>query len=791
MIGSARRRLLAVLTAILGLCLCLAMPARAWAAPASATAASSTARIHVLSFGFTDAILLESDGRFGLVDAGEDDDYPSGADPRYPLREDITRGGGVTDKLFAYMRAMGVTSENFEFLVCTHPHSDHIGGADEVIEEFKPQRVYLLPYKDSYIFEPSRLWDNQYVYDRTVEAALANGATLIQGFDTSAPVDPGRLEEAPEDPAPVDPADPIDPADPEKPAQPDTPDPSQQTTDTPGTPAASEPSAAEKDVSAPVAGDPVVLDAQEMVEAVAPQAAPETVQEDQAAGAPKPQAISPAPEGAKGSYVGNPQFKLGSMNISIYNYDTDYFTHPKYDANEFSLGVLVEANSHKAFLAGDIGNLDGDEDRLAKTLGKVDLLKLGHHGLEGSNSRRYLNSLAPRTLVMTSELSSAVPSQAVLDYTKDSETRLIDAVHQAELNRAATVADFSYGKVAYNVPETKEVRYLWREKSPHYMRFEDGYLKKVTEWNNASWGDWYHFDRSPYAQEGTWYREGTHFFYLKPDGAMAKDGVVTVDGKTYLFDGEGHMMSLPQGWSFAEGAWRYGVSDGTVKTGWLNEHGTWYYLDPKTGAMAQGWAQVDSAWYYFAPGSGAMRTGWLDQGGAWYYLQGSGARAQGWLFDRGSWYYLIPGSGAMARGWAQIGNTWYYLSGSGAMVTGWLNLGGTWYYLAPGSGAMVTGWLKLGGTWYYLTSSGAMARGWVQVDNTWYYLRGSGAMATGWIQVGGTWYYLTGSGAMATGWIKLGATWYYLTPGSGAMVTGSHVIDGTQYSFNGSGAWVA
>lgn len=282
MMCSARKRVLVALAVVWGALLLFSVPSRVWASPAITSSVNSTARVHVLSFGFTDAILLESDGRFGLVDAGEDNDYPSGEDPRYPLREGITRGGGVTDKLFAYMKAMGVTSENFEFLVCTHPHSDHIGGADEVIEEFKPQRVYLLPYKDSYIFEPSRLWDNQYVYDRTVAAALANGATLIQGFDTSAPVDPGRLEEAPEDPAPTDPANPQDPAGPEKPAQPDTPDPSQQPTDTPETPAASEPSVTEKSVFAPVAGDPVALDAQEMVEAVAPQAAPETVQEDEA-----------------------------------------------------------------------------------------------------------------------------------------------------------------------------------------------------------------------------------------------------------------------------------------------------------------------------------------------------------------------------------------------------------------------------------------------------------------------------------------------------------------------------
>lgn len=757
--------------------LCIALPKVALADSIDAMPIDSKARIHVLSFGNTDAILLESNGRFGLVDAGEDNDYPDGSDPRYPLREGITRGNGVTDKLFTYMKAMGVTDKNLEFIICTHPHSDHIGGADEVIEEFKPERVYLMPYKDRYISNPVGLWDNLYVYDKTIEAAITNGATLIQGFDERAPVNPCLVDQENN----------------EYGAQ------QEDSLLTFGDEAASQfPEDEEVNGSSHdqeyeykemvmEPQNPIVLDASETVESIAPNNTSPTNQPYKD----NPLIVSPAPEGNEKSYIGNPNFKLGTMSISIFNYDTDYFETIKFDANRFSLGVLVEANGHRAFLAGDIEYGDGDEDRLAQKVGKVDYLKIGHHGWGGSNSPFYLRSLAPQTLVMTAPLTPNRPTKDVLDYVKDTGSCLIDTVHQAELNRVAVVADFSQDEIVYNVPESHEVRYVWRDNSPHYVRLEGNNLKDISQWKYTSWGDWYFFNNSPYAEESAWHYEGNHYYYLKADASMAKNEGVTIDGKTYLFDGEGHMMSLPQGWSFAEGAWRYGVSDGTVKTGWLNEHGTWYYLDPKTGAMAQGWAQVDSAWYYFAPGSGAMRTGWLDQGGAWYYLQGSGAMAQGWLFDRGSWYYLIPGSGAMARGWAQIGNTWYYLSGSGAMVTGWLNLGGTWYYLAPGSGAMVTGWLKLGGTWYYLTSSGAMARGWVQVDNTWYYLRGSGAMATGWIQVGGTWYYLTGSGAMATGWIKLGATWYYLTPGSGAMVTGSHVIDGTQYSFNGSGAWVA
>lgn len=42
----------------------------------------------------------------------------------------------------------------------------------------------------------------------------------------------------------------------------------------------------------------------------------------------------------------------------------------------------------------------------------------------------------------------------------------------------------------------------------------------------------------------------------------------------------------------------------------------------------------------------------------------------GWLREGSSWYYLDPSSGAMRVGWLRDGDSWYYLSSSGAMVTG-------------------------------------------------------------------------------------------------------------------------
>jgi len=200
------------------------------------------------------------------------------------------------------------------------------------------------------------------------------------------------------------------------------------------------------------------------------------------------------------------------------------------------------------------------------------------------------------------------------------------------------------------------------------------------------------------------------------------------------------------------------------QSGWVNEGGTYYYINAD-GSYAKSWKQVGGVWYYFDTATGAMVTGWKQVGKVWYYF--------------------AP-SGAMATGWKQIGKTWYLFNASGAMQTGWVKQGSTWY-LFNASGAMQTGWVKSGNTWYYFNASGAMATGWLKSGNTWYYFHSSGAMATGWLKSGNTWYYFNASGAMATGWLKSGNTWYYFNA-SGAMATGNVKLGNKTYRFNASGA---
>ncbi|MBQ7545432.1 MAG: MBL fold metallo-hydrolase [Clostridia bacterium] len=238
--------------------------------------------IHFLPTGTSDAILLESDGHFALVDAGEDSDNPRGFD--------ALSYAGHEQEVLAYLKAHAADQNGkvyLDFVVGTHSHSDHIGGFDTIIldPDVTIGRAYLKTYdstriRDSEITE----WDNQEVYDQMADALRSRNVSII--------------------------------------SEPD------------GTP-----------------------------------------------------------------------FTLGHFTVTLFNTD-DPVTAEKVGENDNSLGVLIEKNGTRVFLAGDINNESGDEKRLAPQIGRVDLLKVGHHSYEGSSSGRFIRTLRPRTCVVTNDSAS-------------------------------------------------------------------------------------------------------------------------------------------------------------------------------------------------------------------------------------------------------------------------------------------------------------------------------------------------------------------------------------------------
>ena len=78
--------------------------------------------VHFIDVGQGDAILVQSDHSAMLIDAGENN-----------------QGSTVSN----YLRDKNI--ESLEYVIGTHPHSDHIGGLDTIIRSFDIKKI-LFPY---------------------------------------------------------------------------------------------------------------------------------------------------------------------------------------------------------------------------------------------------------------------------------------------------------------------------------------------------------------------------------------------------------------------------------------------------------------------------------------------------------------------------------------------------------------------------------------------------------------------------------------------------------------------
>ena len=264
--------------------------------------------------------------------------------------------------------------------------------------------------------------------------------------------------------------------------------------------------------------------------------------------------------------------------------------------------------------------------------------------------------------------------------------------------------------------------------------------KMLTNYWVSTDGKWYYLDNSGVMQTG-WVSSGGKWYLMDSDGAMLK-GWQTVGSKTYFFNDNGTMHT---GWLKDNGNWYFLNGSGVMQTGWVSSGGKWYLMG-SDGAMLKGWQTVGDRTYFFND-NGTMYTGWLKDNGNWYFLNGSGVMQTGWVSSGGKWYLMGDG-GAMLKGWQTVGSRTYFLNDSGVMHTGWLKDNGNWYFFG-GGGAMLTGWVNTGGKWYLMGDGGAMLTGWQIVDGKTYFLDNGGVRQTGWFKDEGKWYYLESDGAMA------------------------------------------
>ena len=718
---------------------------------------NSNAKIHFLTLkGNTLAVLLECNGHFGLVDAGEDGDYPKGDNPIYPFRD-----GTVTDpsqafenQVVEYLHSVGVTTENFDFFIGTHAHSDHLGGADTVIREFHPKRVYTPEYHDAYLQYNWRMFDNLYIYDQMLEAADEVGSTIILNFDPDAPVDPAEEIDMPQlfnnnsDYAP---------------AQNGKYENISKERNTVGCPDFTLGDDMQihiknyKDNSK----DVPLYDVNEMSLAVLVEANGKTAYitgDIEAYNGDEDRLINEVPPVdimtvSHHGWSGNSYDYIQHLQPDVMVLPGN-FTHIKSSYDSYSSHSIYETlheqieNGALLYPTAEYGNYTpalvfNFDEELTNTI-PTGIQYVGKF-LE---SDTYLSYKDGRPYPFTGDLYC-------IDRYIHFENNYMsgDGVFIKENNKwRFLLSDGTYAKDRY-VNQNSDIYYI-----DHFGYMIKGWKKDVDQETRKT--IWYYFDNSGAMVHGWDQINGTWYYFDKTTGQMCT-GAQAIDGEVYCFTNSGAMIK--NGWSSFDNQWYYLSSSGAAVKGWLLDGGYWYYLNKSDGAMAKGLTLIDGKYYYFSS-SGVMQTGWQLINGSWYYLNSSGAMQTDWLHLDSTWYYL-DSSGVMQTGWQLINNYWYYLNSSGVMLTGWQLINGSWYYL-NGSGAMQTGWLYSGRKWYYLDSSGAMKTGWQFIDDYWYYLDGSGAMKTGWIHSGKTWYYLNSSGRMLTNTTVNG----YTLDENGAMI---------------------
>ncbi|HCL04241.1 MAG TPA: MBL fold metallo-hydrolase [Lachnoclostridium phytofermentans] len=101
-------------------------------------------KVHFIDVGQADCILVENNSKYMLVDGGNNDDK---------------------DVILDYLNRLGV--KEFEAIIMTHPHEDHIGSIDTVILNYKVKKIYA-PKKEH----------TTKTYEDVLNAVMETGNTL-------------------------------------------------------------------------------------------------------------------------------------------------------------------------------------------------------------------------------------------------------------------------------------------------------------------------------------------------------------------------------------------------------------------------------------------------------------------------------------------------------------------------------------------------------------------------------------------------------------------------------------
>jgi len=521
-----------------------------------------------------DAIVIESNGHFGLVDAAYDKESAHGSES----------GEGVKQ----YLLDLGV--KHLDFVIATHSHSDHIGGMPKIADYEDGYKIvdentvyFYKPYVPNPVEDEMEGWNNGVYFTAAFDAMLAARAQMVNVDSGSSNV----LENL---------------------------------------------NSYFKNSTNNIIRD-FNLDAS-----------------------------------ASNKDQHRLSFDFGDFKMELFNLHYQSI----YNENSNSIVTYLEKNGQGTILLGDIGVVNNAECRIGKVIkdlhNNIQVIKVGHHGSANSTSRRLLDLLEPKYLVITAA------SFDTKKYPNNCDAPF--CIYMKEKKASVFYTKKMNGKAVVQVMEDKISFVDAKQDANGKMTFTDeaaplsldsgrnGWAKWVTDQDEKDENkveiDWYFINSKGEFVYG-WYKVKGKWYYLGEDGIMVT-GWKKIDGKWYYLKSDGSMAAK----EYIDGYWLNSDGSWTIKTtaAWYKDSTGWYYQD-------------EDGWY---PKS---RTLWVDN--ELYVFSSRGYMETGWKKIDGKWYYFLT-NGKAAKGWKEIDGSWYYFKEDRSMAAGeycegyWLNSNGTWTY---------------------------------------------------------------------------------------------------------------
>ncbi len=132
-------------------------------------------RIHFLNTANSDCIILESNGKFALIDSGEGNENPRRK----------TEYKGYRDEVISYIKKVASDKNgyvNFEFILGTHMHYDHSGNFEAIFKDEKitAEKAYFKEFNESVATEmETGDWGNKVTYEKILKVLEIKNIPVI------------------------------------------------------------------------------------------------------------------------------------------------------------------------------------------------------------------------------------------------------------------------------------------------------------------------------------------------------------------------------------------------------------------------------------------------------------------------------------------------------------------------------------------------------------------------------------------------------------------------------------